>query len=371
MKKMVDKFFIRRLAELLPSLSTSRGIYTGEDILRSLIGAVQDSDFIEGWVENQREMGREVPSGDLVHLRLKQLDLEEILHAFDILNRELCLRLLRLEPRLEPAHLAIDLHAIPYYGEDHGLDVCGGKHERGTSWHHKFGSVAVVDERRCMPHAIPVGQFYNKAVLIRRLLEGARRFVKILAVYLDKEFYNVPCLRELEGSGERYIVPVRRDKKLNEEMRGYLHRSLVVGTRGCTYYKTVRTVESKKESVDVQTVFLFRPGDEEDFVFATNMEVTGKNVEQLADDYGRRWGIETSYRVTEMVRGRTCSKSHSVRRLFHLLSVLLYNLWQLVDAISVHEFGERRKPWGYAIRMKTLMRIIRELVEEAVKGVGT
>ena len=193
--------------------------------------------------------------------------------------------------RLKPAHLAIDLHGIPYYGEDHGPEVCGGKHERGTSWHHKFGSVAVVDERRCMPHAIPVGQFYNKPRLIRRLLEAARGFVKILAVYLDKEFYNVSCLKELEGSGERYIVPVRRDKKLNGEMRAYLHKSLVVGTRGCTYYKTVRTVGSKKKSVDVQTVFLFRPGDEEDFVFVTNMEVTAKNVEQLAEDYSRRRAI--------------------------------------------------------------------------------
>jgi hypothetical protein len=370
MKRMVDKLFIRRLNELLPSLSTPRGTYTGEDILRALIGAVQDSDFIEGWVEYQREMGREVPSGDLVHLRLKQLDLEEILQAFNVLNEELCLRLLRLEPRLKPAHLAIDLHAIPYYGGDHGPQVCGGKHERGTSWHHKFGSVAVVDERRFMPHAIPVGQFYSKARLIRRLLEEARRFVKILAVYLDKEFYNVSCLQELEASGERYIVPVRRDKKLNEEMREYRHRSLVVGTRGCTYHTTVRTVESKKESVDVQTVFLFRPGEEEDFVFATNMEVTRKNVEQLADDYGRRWGIETGYRMTEMVRGRTCSQSHSVRRLFHLLSVLLYNLWQLVDAMLIIELGERRRQWGYAIKLKTVMRIIRELVEEAAMGVG-
>ena len=40
MKRMVDKLFIRRLNELLPSLSTPRGTYSGEDILRALIGAV-------------------------------------------------------------------------------------------------------------------------------------------------------------------------------------------------------------------------------------------------------------------------------------------------------------------------------------------
>ena len=41
--------------------------------------------------------------------------------------------------------------------------------------------------------------------------------------------------------------------------------------------------------------------------------------------------------MKEMVRGKTSSQSHSVRRLFHLLSVLLDNLWQLMDSLLVHE----------------------------------
>ncbi len=368
--KKINKFFIRRLDELLAPLSTSQGRYTGRHVIRALLGAIQEQDFIEGWTENQREMGREVPSGDLVHLRLKQLEMEEVLHAFNTLNTELLQRLMRLEPRRKPVHMALDLHGMPYYGKDHGPAVCGGKHERGTSWSYKFGSIAVVSGRRCIPHAIPVGQFHAKDELIRRLLESARRFVRIKALYLDREFYSVPCLKELEGSGEGYIMPARRDKKLNEEMRRYRPMSRVVGTRGWTYYKKVRTVGRGKESVDVQTVFLYRPEDEEDFVFVTNLEVTDGNVESLAEDYGRRWGIETSYRMTEMARGRTCSRSHEVRRLFHLLSVLLYNLWQLVDAMLVHLFGVEKRPWGYAIRMKRLMRMVRELVEDDGMGVG-
>ena len=240
--------------------------------------------------------------------------------------------------------------------------MCGGKHERGTSWVYKFAGLSVVSERRVMLHAIPMDQFSDKGQLIGELLGTARRFVKIRSVYLDKEFYSAPCLRTLETSGERYIVPARMDKKLNEEKMRYKPLSRVVGTRGCSYHTVVRTVGRGKDAVDVQTVFLYRPEGEEDFVFVTNINVTDENVEILAEDYGRRWGIETSFRMTEMARGRTCSVSHAVRWLLHLLSVLLYNLWQLVDAMLIHVCGVERKRYGYAIKMKGVLRWLGELV---------
>ena len=126
-----------------------------------------------------------------------------------------------------------------------------------------------------------------------------------------------------------------------------------------------------KDKVEVQTVFIFRPDpDDEDFVFITNADVDDKNVEALTEDYSRRWGIETGYRMSEMVRGRTCSRSHAVRRLLHLLSVLLYNMWQLVDALLVHVMGVPRKRWGYSIRLRSFMRWLVELVEMGDVGVG-
>jgi putative transposase len=349
-------------------VETPFGEYTGKDILRAVIGAVEEHEYIEGWTENQRERGWHVPSGDLVHLRLKRLSKADVVRAFEALNGELISILGGIEPRRKPVHLAIDPHGMPFYGEYDGPEICGAKHERGTSWTYKFAGISVVNGRRIMLQAIPMNQFTDKAQLIRELLRTARRFVKILAVYLDKEFYAVPYLKELEASGERYIVPVRSDKKLNEEKRRYKPLSRVVGTRGCSYYKTVRTVVSGKESVDVQTVFLYRPEGEGDFVFVTNQEVTDENVELLAEDYSRRWGIETSFRMTETARGRTCSQDHAVRWLLHLLSVLLYNLWQLVDAMLIHICGVEKKQYGYAIKMKGVMRWLRELVEADIVG---
>ena len=360
MLKRVDKFFIRRLEELLPPISTPNAKYTSRDILRGVLGAVTDNDFVEGWTEHQRELGRQVPSGDLVHLRLGVLGHDMVLEAFNILNHELLVRMGKLEPWRAPVPLAIDFHNIPYFGVYRGGHVVGVKKEKGTKWGYQFVSSQVVCGRRCTLHAIPTGQFDRKEELLVQLLDVSQRHVVPSMTYLDREFYTVGCLRLLEGRGSPYLMPARKDKKLVSEMNEDAPLSRVVGTRGWSYHRKVRPVGRKNDQVKVQTVFLYRPGeDEEDFAFVTNAEVNDGNVEALADGYSGRWGIETGYRMKEMVRGKTCSQSHSVRRLFHLLSVLLYNLWQLMDSLLVHEFGEARLPWGYAIRLKSVIRMIR------------
>ena len=368
--KKVDKLFIRRLVDLLPPLSTSQSRFTSRDVLRSVVGAVQDHDFIEGWTDHQREMGHQVPSGDLVHLRLGALTTEDVMGAFRILNGELLDHMDRVRPWRKPVHLAIDFHSMAYYGQYRGGQVVGAKGLRGTNWGYQFASIQGVCGRRCTFHAVPVVQFANKADIIRELTEEARRHVEVSMVYLDRGFYSAACLRELEGIGVRYLMPVPLNKTVKSLMAELMPYSRVVGTRGWSYSKVMRWVGGK-DKVEVQMVFLFRPDpDDEDFVFITNVEVDDKNVEALAEDYGRRWGIETGYRMSEMVRGRTCSRSHAVRRLLHLLSVLLYYMWQLVDALLVHMMGVPRKRWGYSIRLRSFMRWLVELVEMGDVGVG-
>lgn len=366
----IDKLFIRRLADLLPPLSTPMGQYTSRDILRSVVGAVQDHDFIEGWTDDQRGMGHQVPSGDLVHLRLGELTLDEVASAFRTLNGELLSQLDRVKPWRKPVHLAIDLHSMAYYGQYRGGHVVGAKGLRGTNWGYQFASVQGVCGRRCMFHAVPVVQFASKAAIIRELLEEARCHVEVSMVYLDRGFYSTTCLRELEDIGVRYMMPVPMNKTVRRLMAELMPYSRVVGTRGWSYSKIMRWV-GDRDKVEVQTVFLFRPDPvDEDFVFITNMEVDDKNVEVLAEGYGMRWGIETGYRMSEMMRGRTCSRSHAVRRLLHLLSVLLYNMWQLVDALLVHVLSVPRKRWGYSIRLRSFMRMVLELVGMGDVGVG-
>ena len=73
--------------------------------------------------------------------------------------------------------------------------------------------------------------------------------------------------------------------------------------------------------------------------------------ERLFKAYGRRWGIETSYRVTNNFRAKTTSKDYLVRLFYWLYSVLLYNIWIMIDILLAEELiGE--KPEDHMITSK-------------------
>ena len=71
--------------------------------------------------------------------------------------------------------------------------------------------------------------------------------------------------------------------------------------------------------------------------FATN-EIFDENDVNLAERlfilYGKRWGIETSYKVKKQsFLAKTTSKNYQIRIFYFLFSVLLYNLWLLADML--------------------------------------
>ena len=76
--------------------------------------------------------------------------------------------------------------------------------------------------------------------------------------------------------------------------------------------------------------------------FATN----GTAIEALYFDifklYGRRWDIESGYRVNKNnFFPKTTSKNYKVRLFYFLFSILLYNCWMMVNVVvSIHLLGE-------------------------------
>jgi IS4 transposase len=79
--------------------------------------------------------------------------------------------------------------------------------------------------------------------------------------------------------------------------------------------------------------------------FATNEQFNENDVDlaqRLFLLYGKRWGIETSYKVKKhSFLPKTTSKNYLIRIFYFLFSVLLYNLWLLADIlIWLAVFGE-------------------------------
>ena len=75
--------------------------------------------------------------------------------------------------------------------------------------------------------------------------------------------------------------------------------------------------------------------DNKKHAFATNIDIGFKRrLHHLYDLYGKRWGIETSYRIKDHdFKARTTSKKYVVRLFYFLFCVLLYNLWVLANVL--------------------------------------
>lgn len=63
------------------------------------------------------------------------------------------------------------------------------------------------------------------------------------------------------------------------------------------------------------------------------------NIRNLPGEYRKRWGIETGYRDIERVRAKTTSSNNSIRVLYFMYSLLLYNAWLLANLIISRRFS--------------------------------
>lgn len=105
-------------------------------------------------------------------------------------------------------------------------------------------------------------------------------------------------------------------------------------------------------------------GDGKKHAYASNEDWDENDVD-LADkvfkQYGRRWGIESSYRVKKhSFRPQTTSKNYFVRLFYFLFSVLMYNLWILLDImLCIILFG--MKPSYHIITSKLFATIFYKL----------
>ncbi|MCL9818398.1 transposase [Natronocalculus amylovorans] len=132
--------------------------------------------------------------------------------------------------------------------------------------------------------------FRAKCEAVRSLIETAREYVSIRQVYLDRGFYQVHVVSELEQLGVDYIVRARA----SSGMKGRLS----AGAETVVDDYTMQRNRPPTATVDV-TVFAVphRSNDDEHVWFVTSLDVDSSTAKAYAAAaFRRRWGIETSYR---------------------------------------------------------------------------
>ncbi|MGI0015981.1 MAG: transposase, partial [Nitrososphaera sp.] len=255
--------------------------------------------------------------------------------------------------RDHPKEVAIDLHDEPYYGKDDRDNpkcwVCRGEARDGTTRFYRCATAYIM--HKDMRFTLAVVFVHPKDGLVKIVKQLLRRMkalkIKVKRYYFDKGFCNISVLRVLLTDptlSAIIAVPIRGKKKGTRALcrgRGsyrtnYTFRNQELGELTVPL-AVVRTFRKRRDGT-IQAVWLI-------YVLLNAKEVPLQQVRKL---YRRRFGIESSYRLMEQVRGRTTSPNPALRFLWMGLALLIGNIW-----IALH--------WKYLLqRYRGRHRILRK-----------
>lgn len=309
--------------------------FTSEDILGILLGASINSTFIETFVEDKKDANPhgDIPSSDDVFHHLHKLKWEGVKEAIDEINWHIQLQAKKQRLFGKPAVVAIDIHNVPYHGEFLPW-IYEVAHENGTSYAYKIATIEIVEHgRRFTLYWLPFGPFDTKAKIVERLIEEARKIIRIRCLLVDRGFFSVDVIKTLISLGVKFLMPAIRNKRIKPMIAANRKDCIVPYTMG-----------TKHNNVTFNLMFVEDKEEGETYVFATNMDVEEERIRAAANLYRSRWGIETGYRVKQDFRARTCSPSFVIRYLLLFLSIFLYNIWVLCNAIFFILEPHRQKP---------------------------
>lgn len=255
--------------------------------------------------------------------------------------------------RDHPKEVAIDLHDQPYYGKDDLNDkdcwVCRGEARAGTTRFYRCATAYIMHKDvRFTLAVIFVHPEDDLAKIVKQLIRRVKALkIKVKRYYFDKGFCSIAVLRVLLAEPNLsaiVAVPIRGKK------RGT--RALCRGRGSYRTNYTFRNQELGELTVPLAVVRTFRTRRDGTlkaewliYVILNAKEVPLQEIRKL---YRRRFGIESSYRLLEQVRGRTTAHNPALRFLWMGLALLIGNIW-----IALH--------WKYLLqRHRGRYRILRK-----------
>ncbi len=264
-----------------------------------------------------------LPSSDTVLNAVKELDWRDVKRGFDRILDVTLLQLRKQRMLGGSVMLAIDFHDDRYYGAKDDEGVVGTKPERGTCYAFRIATIDIVMHGcRFTLADVPFRKGMKNADIVEHLVRKAGRYVKIKGVLLDGGFYEADVIGRLKKRKIKYIIRADKSRKLRRKLK-HANRE-----RG---YRTVLTVNKKAETTLVAVYAKKKNGKRREWhAWITNVGASPKKIQKT---YKKRWGIETGYRVKGDFQANTCSKNFTIRIMYSLLAICLYNVWVLVNLL--------------------------------------
>jgi putative transposase len=329
--KEICRLFKKRFAPFINLNLKNNTLYKKNQFIDLLIHMGMTKDFAENGSKTYKELrGFNNPDADTLLYHLKNYTDTKDLHRMFTTLFEIVWEMTRkinLFDVRKHYDVAIDFTEWYFYGDRSTPMIVGKEPERGTSKCYKFATINIVESgKRFTLLALPVGPFERKEEILRTLLTYVLERIKIRRVYVDRGFCDSYSIKTFNNLHLKYLMP-------------------------CSQYSTVRDILKITSAPSIITDFEMKDVafnlvivEEEDNngtmvkrAFATNEKFEENDVrlaERLFLLYGKRWGIETSYRVKKhSYLPKTTSKNYLIRLFYFMFSVLLYNLWILADIL--------------------------------------
>lgn len=273
------------------------------------------------------------PSPNTVRNVIRDLlmDDEKLMQIEATVNQMLVARLPKsLLKRARPC--AADMTDIAYHGQHEDDDdlVRRGRAKQGTTHFHSYATLYIIRKNKRYTMAITLFRRSDLVLdALKRLLKrGEQVGLRVKRLLLDRGFDNNDVVAYLSDKSFPSIIPLTiRGKKGGS-------RALLKGRKS---HMTTYTRSSQKYGERALTVHIvckynkgrYRRNGVKHFAYTIIGKLT-LNPQQLFEEYRRRFGIETSYRLMNTMRARTTSKCVALRLFFVALALLLLNLWSYV-----------------------------------------
>jgi putative transposase len=233
----------------------------------------------------------------------------------------------------KPQDIAIDMHDRPYYGklsQEEGL-WCYGRPKASTKRFYRIGTAYVMHKQvRTTLAVIFMPPAVSPLDCLKRLLAHiARLDIPVKCLWMDRGYGNVATVRFLteqgwpavvgcpirgtpEGKGTRALCHGRKSYQTDHEFTSRDHQKFTAQLVVCRVFEKVwrQGVKCKKAAWQIFAVI--------------NIDLTPR---QIRRHYRRRFGIETSYRCSNQVRGWTTSPNPVYRFVLMTLAFYITNVW--------------------------------------------
>jgi hypothetical protein len=302
--------------------------YGPEDIWDVLLAAAVERTTVETVCDEM-----EGPSANTVRNALKGIlpDDEGVVDLEASLNEMLVDRLPKqLWARRMPC--ASDLVYIPYHGEHEEEDeaIRRGQAKSGTTHFHCYATLYAVKNNKRYTLALTFVRRSDRVldVLQRLLIRVKQLEMRIKRLFLDRGFDNNAVIGYLSEQPFPTIIALTIRGKQGGT------RALLKGRKSYVTTYTRHSTKYPTETFTVHVACKYGKGRYKRrglcrFAYIVIGELNMQPL-QVYHEYRRRFGIETSYRLMNLVRVRTTSKSPMLRLFYVGLALTMLNLWVFI-----------------------------------------